>query len=553
MAYGTVKVDNITFDQGGADQNVTASGIYRAITSGVTVSGTIAGAVLIGTTTVSGTTVTGTTANFASGVFTTQVSGATVTGTQSSFTSGNFVTLSGATATFTSGVIASGTAAAPSLSILGDANTGIYSPGADQVAISTNGTGRLFVDASGDIGIATSTPNTQGYGGSVLGIFGSGNNGGNIWLTSETTAAGNRTGRIGFGTEGNTVNKETARIWSLVDGSTAGNLGGNLLFNTKSDGGALTERMRLDSSGQLGLGTSSPNYQLHVTTDFAVGASGFNQQLSFTNDTIQSLLLGTGYTALKLNPLGGNVGIGTSSPGSKLEVGGESAPRVGINSTGTGTAGVLFQGTGTTYGSIIENIFTGELAIKAGASGQNSYFITFGTNDGTERARIDSSGRLLVGTSTARASANGVSAGLQVEGTGAEGALSVIRNGGLAYLTLGRSGGASVGSNTAISNNDELGRISWAAADGTDIQSWAAQISAEIDGTPGSNDTPGRLVFSTTADGAASPTERMRIKSNGTINFSNVATYADNTAALAGGLVAGDVYRKSDGTLMITY
>jgi hypothetical protein len=45
----------------------------------------------------------------------------------------------------------------------------------------------------------------------------------------------------------------------------------------------------------------------------------------------------------------------------------------------------------------------------------------------------------------------------------------------------------------------------------------------------------------------------MRIKSNGTINFSNVATYADNTAALAGGLVAGDVYRKSDGTLMITY
>ena len=156
MAYGTVKVDTIIFDQGGADQNVTVSGIYRAITSGVTVSGTIAGAVLIGTTTVSGTTVTGTTANFASGVFTTQVSGATVTGTQSSFTSGNFVTLSGATATFTSGVIASGTAAAPSLSIVGDGNTGIYSPGADQVAVATNGTGRLFVDAAGNVGIGAS-------------------------------------------------------------------------------------------------------------------------------------------------------------------------------------------------------------------------------------------------------------------------------------------------------------------------------------------------------------------------------------------------------------
>jgi hypothetical protein len=73
------------------------------------------------------------------------------------------------------------------------------------------------------------------------------------------------------------------------------------------------ERMRIDSSGNVGIGTSSPNYQLHVTTSMAVGASGFNQQLSFTNDTIQSLLLGTGYTALKLNPLGGGVTIGTAN------------------------------------------------------------------------------------------------------------------------------------------------------------------------------------------------------------------------------------------------
>jgi hypothetical protein len=174
MAYGTVKVDNITFDNGGSDQNVTVSGLYRATTSGVTVTGTISGAVLVGTTTVSGatvtgnvvqgttvqgvsgtftsltgTTTTGTTANFVSGVFTTQVSGTTVTGTTSNFTSGNFATLSGATATFTSGIIASGTAAEPSLAILADLDTGLFSPGANQLAVATNGTGRLFVDANG--------------------------------------------------------------------------------------------------------------------------------------------------------------------------------------------------------------------------------------------------------------------------------------------------------------------------------------------------------------------------------------------------------------------
>jgi hypothetical protein len=259
MAYGSVKVDTIIFDNGGSDQNVTVSGLYRATTSGVTVTGTISGAVLVGTTTVSGATVTGnviqgtivqgisgtftsltgttttgttanfasgvfttrvsgtiitgdtgqftsgtfvsltgttitgttinavtvssttgtftsltgdtingvtvaattgsftsltgtttsgTTANFVSGVFTTQVFGTTVTGTTSNFTSGNFATLSGATATFTSGVIASGTATNPSLSFVGDPNTGIYSPGADQLAVATNGVERVEFGAT---------------------------------------------------------------------------------------------------------------------------------------------------------------------------------------------------------------------------------------------------------------------------------------------------------------------------------------------------------------------------------------------------------------------
>ena len=60
MPYGSIKVDNILFDNGGADQSTTVSGIYRAITSGVTVTGTISGATLQGTT-VSGATLQGTT------------------------------------------------------------------------------------------------------------------------------------------------------------------------------------------------------------------------------------------------------------------------------------------------------------------------------------------------------------------------------------------------------------------------------------------------------------------------------------------------------------
>ena len=51
-----------------------------------------------------------------------------------------------------------GAAATPSLTFTGDLNTGIYSPGANQLAVATNGAGRLFVDASGNVGINAASP-----------------------------------------------------------------------------------------------------------------------------------------------------------------------------------------------------------------------------------------------------------------------------------------------------------------------------------------------------------------------------------------------------------
>ena len=85
-----------------------------------------------------------------------------------------------------------------------------------------------------------------------------------------------------------------------------------------------------------------------------------------------------------------------------------------------------------------------------------------------------------------------------------------------ALLTLSKSRGAAVGVNTIVSSGDTIGIVKFTAADGTAFVP-AASISAQVDGTPGTNDMPGRLVFSTTADGASSPTERMRITSTGNV------------------------------------
>ena len=142
----------------------------------------------------------------------------------------------------------------------------------------------------------------------------------------------------------------------------------------------------------------------------------------------------------------------------------------------------------------------------------------------TGRLFIDSSGRLLVGTSTARSNFFGttLSSLTQTEGTGGaagRGALSVINNdvsNNPPYVLLGRSGAATLGSNAAVVSGSRLGTLTFHGADGTSFIE-AATVAGEVDGTPGTNDMPGRLVFSTTADGAASPTERMRITSAGLV------------------------------------
>ena len=145
---------------------------------------------------------------------------------------------------------------------------------------------------------------------------------------------------------------------------------------------------------------------------------------------------------------------------------------------------------------------------------QNSGSLSFFNYTASSTAlTIDTSGRLLVGTSNARANFfnTTITTALQVEGTGSNagrGAVSIVNNDSSnnpPFLAFGRSGTASLNSNTLVANNDILGGVHYQGADGTDFVE-AASITAQVDGTPGANDMPGRLVFSVTPDGGSSPT-----------------------------------------------
>jgi hypothetical protein len=127
----------------------------------------------------------------------------------------------------------------------------------------------------------------------------------------------------------------------------------------------------------------------------------------------------------------------------------------------------------------------------------------FATGGGSERARIDSSGRLLVGTSSAPSAGNGQYGKLIVQGYTGD-------NTAQAYLSLQRGEVA-----TSITSGEEIAAIGFNSSDGYPF----ASIVANADANAGSGDYPGRLVFSTTADGASSPTERMRITNSGVIEI----------------------------------
>ena len=325
-----------------------------------------------------------------------------------------------------------GAVGTPSYTFTGDLNTGMWSPAADTIAFSEGGVEAMRIDSSGNVGIGTSSP------GAKLDVrsanIADGTNGGVINAYSTTAQAANIGGKIDLGGLYDGSNSLSfASVAGRKENSTSGDWSGYMQFSTRRFGADFVERMRINSSGNVGIGSASPEAKLQVRQDLD-GTTGIIIQnrlnsgtpiaalrfitgsLDLSDDRYASIASGgtaaadlrfitsSGGPAERMRIDGsGNVGIGTTTPAGKLHTqlatsfawGGNWNNGVaagGGAGAANGAIAVSYNDTdGGTIGAIVPGVNWKAVRIF-------SDNIQFCTNGATERARIDSSGNFMVGT-----------------------------------------------------------------------------------------------------------------------------------------------------------
>jgi len=303
---------------------------------------------------------------------------------------------------------------------------------------SPDGSGNINSTNTGNVGVGTTTP------GFKLDVFSSTAaafraqrdnsatdspvvSAGTIKLHNPNTTANNFTG-ISFETlDGSGTIKPSSYIKSVATSRTTSGVSGDLAFAI-NNGASIVELMRLTSGSLVGIGTGTPSFKLDVQGG-SVNASGGlciagDCKTAWSQVTGVSSQWTTSGSNIYYNT--GNIGIGTNSPASKLFVG-SGTPAVstlaGLN-VALGGASYVSASNGT------ENVFMGADGSGYGILGTlSNHGVGIRTNN-VERMRIDTSGKVGIGTQTPTEKLE-INGNLKLTGTGNITAVGTITGGNI--------------------------------------------------------------------------------------------------------------------------
>ena len=260
------------------------------------------------------------------------------------------------------------------------------------------------------------------------------------------------------------------------------------------------------SNGQIYLGGTGAHSQIYADNDGVLilnadqGNSAANSYLGFNVDNSERLRITSG----------GLVGVNVTPTQQKLTIDVDSSGTTqasfdGINIVNTNST--TNNGSAIVFGQTIAGNSNARIGVinsdrSGGSEDQDIFFGTLGGGSYAERVRITSTGRLLVGTTSSVDSSNENLA---------------IVSGGNTQLTLARD-------DTSVGDGHTLAQIKVYGNDSNGTYQECARIGFEADGAHATDDKPTRMVFETTADGASSPTERLRITAAGNAEFAGTVS-----------------------------
>jgi hypothetical protein len=368
------------------------------------------------------------------------------------------------------GLFPNGSASLPSISFASDTNTGIYRPTIDTLAITLGGVEQLRIGPNGDVTVIDKIVHSGDTNTAIR--FPA-----NDTMTVETSGAE----RMRITSDGLVGISTTSPAASLQAAARSSTVIANVLVTevNYSDNFRATalEYWPIDSTGtQFGISRANlGSLRFLNCTNATIGTNGSTPLIFGTTNTERMRITGAG-----------NVGIGVSSPAARLDVLSSSAtePAVRITQTGAGDA----------------------LVVEDSTSPDASPFV------------VGADGKVKVLHNAAWSGITAPAVAVDANPSSAFAQTFYAYNAARPIFSFVTGGGTTFGDNTAVANNRQLGVMRFYGTDGT-APIIAATIEAAVDGTPGTNDMPGRLVFSTTADGASSTSERMRIDSSGFVGI----------------------------------